>query len=148
MEFDDLIVSFAARHGVEGLAAENGFAALEVDGVAVSLVEVGSTLAATAEIGEPPTEGRAEFADALLEANLGANTVFAKSAETGRYVLMRRLPLAQLDDTELDAAIEDLVNSAETWRRLLADFRPAAEAAAASETSAPAFGFPGGFLQV
>jgi len=37
--------------------------------------------------------------------------------------------------------------TAETWRRLLADFRPVAAQAAAEEESAPAFG-AGGFMQV
>ena len=56
---------------------------------------------------------------------------------------MRRLALPTLDSDAFDAALESLVNQAETWRRLLADFRPAAEAAAEE----PTFG-TGGFVQV
>ena len=40
-----------------------------------------------------------------------------------------------------------LVNQAETWRRLLADFRPAEKAAAEAAAEEPSFG-AGGFLSV
>ena len=56
---------------------------------------------------------------------------------------MRRLALPTLDPDALDAVLESLVNQAETWRRLLADFRPVAKAAAEE----PTFG-TGGFVQV
>ena len=47
-----------------------------------------------------------------------------------------------------DAALESFVNQSETWRRLLADFRPAAKAAAErAESESPSFGATG-FLQV
>lgn len=144
MEFNELISDFAARHAVEGLAAEDGAAALEVDGIAILLAAAGSELIATAEIGEPPPEGAAVFADLLLEANLDSPAAFAKSKETGRYLLANRLALAGLDGETFDAALEALVNRAELWRRLLADYRPAAEAAAADAAAIGA----GGFLQV
>ena len=47
-----------------------------------------------------------------------------------------------------DTALEELVNLSETWRRLLADFRPVAKAAAEQRTEgAPQFG-TNGFVQV
>ena len=150
MDFNELISDFASRHGVEGLTIEDGAAAIEVDGIAVALAEVGGDLLATAVVGEPPAEGRADFADLLLEANLESNAFFGKSKDSGRYVLSRRLALAGLDGAAFDAALEGLVNQAETWRRLLEDFRPAAEAAAEAEAeNGAAFSAsPGGFLQV
>ena len=60
---------------------------------------------------------------------------------------MRRLALPALDGEAFDAALEALVNQAETWRRLLADFRPAAKAAAEAAAESPSFG-AGGFLSV
>ena len=45
------------------------------------------------------------------------------------------------------AALEELVNLSETWRRLLADFRPIAKAAAERTEGAPQFG-DNGFVQV
>lgn len=148
MDFPELISDFATRHGVEGLAAEDGAAAIDVDGIAVLLASAGGELLASAEIGDPPPDGAAAFADLLLEANLDSDAVFAKSKESGRYVLTRRIALAGLDGEAFDASLESFVNRAEAWRRLLADYRPAATAAAeAAEDTAAAVG-TGSFLQV
>ena len=147
MDFPELISDFATRHGVEGLAAEDGAAAIDVDGIAVLLASADGELLASAEIGEPPPDGAAAFADLLLEANLESDAVFAKSKESGRYVLTRRIALAGLDGEAFDASLEAFVNRAEAWRRLLADYRPAAAAAEAAEDTAAAVG-TGSFLQV
>ena len=147
MEFEKLILDFAERHGIANLAAEDNAAALEVDGIVVTLVSVGDALSVSAEIGEPPSEGRSEFAELMLEANLQSEAFFAKEPERGSYVLVRRLPLAMLDAGAFDAALEAHVNLAETWRRLLADFRPVAKAAAERTGDAPQFG-ANGFFQV
>ena len=147
MEFEKLISDFAERHSIANLAAENNAAALEVDGIVVTLVAAGDSLSVSAEIGEPPAEGRAEFAELLLEANLQSEAFFAKEPESGAYVLVRRLQLPALDAESFDTALEELVNLAETWRRLLADFRPVAKAAAERTDGAPQFG-ANGFVQV
>ena len=148
MDFPELISDFATRHGVEGLAVEDGAAAIDVDGIAVLLASAGGELLASAEIGDPPPDGAAAFADLLLEANLDSDAVFAKSKESGRYVLTRRIALAGLDGEAFDAVLEAFVNRAEAWRRLLADYRPAATAAAeAAEDTAVAVG-ASSFLQV
>ena len=143
MDFPELIAKFAERHGIADLAADGNAAALDIDGIVVTLVAAGDALSVSADIGEPPAEGRASFADLLLEANLQADAFFAKEPEGETYVAVRRLALPTLDPDALDAALESLVNQAETWRRLLADFRPAAKAAAEE----PTFG-TGGFVQV
>ena len=143
MDFAELIASFAERHAIADLAAEDNAAALDIDGIAVTLVAANGQLAATAEIGEPPSEGAAAFADLLLEANLASEAYFAKTPETGKYVAIRRIPLPSLDPDAFDAALESLVNLAETWRRLLADFRPAAQAAEEADAPLPAFGADG-----
>ncbi|MBQ6246148.1 MAG: type III secretion system chaperone [Kiritimatiellae bacterium] len=148
MEFTELIANFATRHGIADLAADDGAAAIEVDGIAILLAAVGGELLATAEIGEPPPEGAAAFADLLLEANLESEAVFAKSQESGRYVLTRRLPLTGLDDGAFDSALEALVNRAEAWRKLLADYRPAAAAAAEAAAEDTAAVGIGSFMQV
>ncbi len=147
MEFEKLISDFAERHSVANLAAENNAAALEVDGIVVTLVTAGDALSVSAEIGEPPSDGRAEFAELLLEANLQSEAFFAKESESGAYILVRRLSLLSLDAESFDAALEALVNLAETWHRLLADFRPVAKAAAENAEVAPQFGATG-FVQV
>ena len=147
MEFQQLIADFAERHSIANLAAEDNAAALEVDGIVITLVAVGDALSISADIGEPPSEGRAEFAELMLEANMQSGAFFAKEPESGAYVLVRRLQLPALDAESFDAALEALVNLAETWRRLLADFRPVAKAAAERTEEFPQFG-TNGFVQV
>lgn len=147
MDFPQLISDFAERHGIANLVAEDNAAALDIDGIVITLVAVGDALSISADIGEPPTEGRADFAELMLEANLQSEAFFAKAPEGGGYVLVRRLPLPTLDDDAFDAALEALVNLAETWRRLLTDFRPVAKAAAEQAEGTPHFG-ANGFVQV
>lgn len=147
MDFKELISDFAERHGIANLAAEDNAAAIDVDGIVVTLVATGDALSVSAEIGEPPADGRADFAELLLEANLQSEAFFAKELEGGGYVLVRRLQLPTLEVDAFDAALEAFVNLAETWRRLLADFRPVAKAAAERVESAPEFG-ASGFLHV
>jgi hypothetical protein len=147
MEFTKLISDFAERHGIANLAAEGSAAALDVDGIVITLVATGDALSISAEIGEPPSEGRADFAELMLEANLQSDAFFAKEPEGGAYILVRRLALPTLESDYFDAALEALVNLAETWRRLLADFRPVAKAAAERTDGAPQFG-ANGFVQV
>lgn len=147
MDFPQLISDFSERHGIANLAAEDNAAALDIDGIVVTLVLVGDALLVSAEIGEPPIEGRADFAELMLEANLQSEAFFAKEPESGAYVLVRRLLLPALEAESFDAALESLVNLAETWRRLLADFRPVAKAAAERTEELPQFG-ANGFVQV
>ena len=147
MDFAELISDFAERHGIADLAAEDNVAALDIDGIVVTLVATDDALSISAEIGEPPAEGRADFAELMLEANLQLDAFFAKAPESGAYVLVRRLALPTLDPESFDAALEALVNLAETWRRLLVDFRPVAKAAAERAGESPQFG-ANGFVQV
>ena len=147
MDFAKLISDFAERHGIANLAAEDNAAALDVDGIVVTLVAAGDELSVSAEIGEPPSDGRAEFDELMLEANLQSEAFFAKEPEGGAYILVRRLSLPMLEPEAFDTALEALVNLAETWRRLLADFRPVAKAAAERADEAPHFGATG-FVQV
>ena len=147
MDFTELISNFAERHGIANLSAEDNAAALDVDGIVVTLVAAGDALSVSADIGEPPTDGRADFADLMLEANLQSDSFFAKESESGTYILVRRLSLPTLEAEAFDAALEALVNLAETWRRLLADFRPVAKAAAERVEEVPQFG-TSGFVQV
>ena len=147
MDFANLILDFAERHGIADLAAEDNAAALDIDGIVITLVAVGDTLSVSADIGEPPAEGRADFAELLLEANLQSDAFFAKEHESGTYILVRRLSLPTLDPESFDIALEALVNLAETWRQLLADFRPAAKAAAEKAEEIPQFG-ANDFVQV
>ena len=77
MEFNELIDAFAKRHGIADLVPEDDGVSLDIDGIVVAIVAVGGEVVLTAEIGEPPVEGRAEFSDALLEASLESLSFFA-----------------------------------------------------------------------
>ena len=147
MDFKELISDFSSRHGLEDLAVEDNTVAIDVDGISIMFVMDGDVLSTIAEIGEPPAEGKADFADLLLASNFSANTIFAKMQESNTYVLIQRLPLADLDGAAFDKALEALVNQAETWRNLLAEFRPAAEAAAEAESENSSINLTG-FLRV
>ena len=147
MDVAELISDFAERHGIAELAAEDNAAALDIDGIVVTLVAAGDALSISADIGESPSDGRAEFAELLLEANLQSEAFFAKEPENGAYILVRRLSLPMLEPASFESALEALVNLAETWRRLLADFRPVAQAAAENTEEPPQFGATG-FVQV
>jgi len=148
MEFKDLIADFATRHNVADLVADNNAAALDIDGIIVIIVADGDRVTLSADVGEPPVEGRADFADLMLEASLQTDAFFAKAAESETYIIVRRLSLQSIDDDAFDAALEAFVNQVETWRRLLSDFRPAAKAAAeAARGENPKFG-SSEFMQV
>ena len=147
MDFPRLISDFAERHGIANLVSEDNAAALDIDGIVVTLVAAGDVLLVSADIGEPPSEGRADFAELMLEANMQSDAFFSKSSESGTYILVRRLELPTLEVEFFDVALETLVNQAETWRRLLVDFRPVAKAAAERIEEVPAFG-ANGFVQV
>ena len=148
MDFNELIADFATRHGVEDLTVTDNAAALDIDGITVLLVSNGEVLTVSAEVGEPPVEGTGAFANLLLEANMQSDFFFAKATGADNYIIVRRIALVSLDATSVDHVLEAIVNYAETWRRLLADFRPAAKAAAErAESENPSFG-SAGFMQV
>lgn len=144
MGIDELIADFASRHKVEDLVVVDGAAALDIDGIIVTIVAKDEVLTLSSEIGEPPVEGAAAFANLLLEANLQSGEYFAKAPDPGPYIAVRRLSLPMVDGAGFDAALETFVNTVETWRRLLADFRPIAKASAErSESEKPSFGSTG-----
>ena len=148
MDFNELIADFAVRHGVEDLTVTDNAAALDIDGITVLLVSNGEVLTVSAEVGEPPVEGAGAFANLLLEANTQSDFFFAKATGADNYIIVRRIALVSLDAASFDHVLEAIVNYAETWRRLLADFRPAAKAAAErAESENPSFG-SAGFMQV
>ena len=155
MELKELIPAFAAKLGIEGLAAEDGACALEIDGIPLQIVEMpdGKALVATAVVGLPPPEKTEAFLELLLEANaetLGPlDRAFGKLRDTGEIVLQWRIPTRDLELDAFCAELEAFVNQVEQWRLALENFRPAAEEAAARGDEVPALGLPGsGFISV
>ncbi len=149
MEFDELISAFADHHGLTSLSPVDNAVALDVDNMVVSVISDGSTVTMSSDIGEPPVEGKATFADLLLQANLQSQVFFAKLSDVGVYVAMRQLALRDADVESFDAALESLVNAVETWRRILEDYRPASEAAASKAATDDTISkLSGGFMSV
>jgi len=122
-------------------------------GVAIVSMIAMTTCALTGDVGEPPPERL----EGLYKTLLGANHLFGGTAgatisldpDNGRIALCRALPLATLDGDKFYAEVERFVNTAETWAKVVSDYRGAA-AEAPDEGAAeerPAFG-AGGFMQV
>ena len=151
MEFIELVTSFAERHAIEGLAAEDGVATLDIDGTEVTLRESaeGRAVAIAALIGEMPPDANGVFASVALQANYAAvgGMALCVDAETDELSVATSLPLALADPDTLSAAVESLVNTAEEWRRNAVAFLEVDEEAAFSDAEAadahPLSGDPG-----
>ena len=140
MEFIELVTSFAERHAIEGLAAEDGVAMIDIDGTEVMLRESaeGRTVAISALIGDMPPDINGVFASVALQANFIAfgGTALCVDAETDELSVATSLPLALADPDALSAAVESLVNTAEEWRRNVVAFLEVDEEAAFSDAEA------------
>ena len=155
MEFIELVSSFAERHAIEGLAAEDGVVMIDIDGTEVALRENPESRAVvvTALVGDMPPDANGVFASVALQANFIAfgGTALCVDAETDELSVVTSLPLALADPDSLSAAVESLVNTAEEWRQNANAFldvdEEAALAKADEEDSSPLSGDPG-FLRV
>ncbi len=90
MEFNELIANFAERHNVADLVAYGNAAALDIDGIIVTIVASGDKVILSADLGEPPAEGAAMFANLLLEASLHTDAFFGKASESGASRIQSR----------------------------------------------------------
>lgn len=133
MEYDELIRAFAEKHGISGMEILDGAAALDVDGMRIAFLhdETARSLVLLGEIGVPPPESDGRFNELLMQANFlfrgSDGATFTQNPETKEYALMRSLPLTLLDASSLADAVQAFANTLERWRRVLSDFRPAAE---------------------
>ncbi len=155
MELKEVADGLAAKFGVADLAVDDGEVALEIDGMPIILADRnGTAIIITGFVGEPPAEGGEAFARMMLDGTTSLmdekSAALARNPETGAFMLVERI--AQ-DGLTLDAFCESLtgfVNTLETWRGLLEDFRPAAKAAKTFADQQPDerdFAM-GGFMQV
>ena len=130
-----------------------GALSFEADGLGVTINRLPEldSITLTGDIGEPPPERL----EGLYKTLLGANHLFGGTAgatisldpDTDRIALCLALPLATLDGDKFYAEVERFVNTAETWAKVVADYRDAASAADESEAAPPAFS-GNGFMQV
>ena len=161
MEFEQLIREFGDRYGIEGLAANDGAAAITVDGIRLDIIHAKPSDApaakgllvdvvlACAVIGEPPAEGADDFAGTLLRANFlfrgsGGGTL-CQNPRTRAYSLVRPFVLSALDVELFAKKLAMLVDQVERWRALLENWNVAKEA---SDKSVGTFLLASGFIPV
>ena len=103
MEYNELIESFAASLGIEGVQTEGGAAAFEIDGMKVDIFhdDAADTVMIYGEIGQPPSDDDRSFGPAMLKANhlfggTGGATL-CQNPETGEYAIFQAFPLSGLN---------------------------------------------------
>ena len=158
MEYNELIESFAASLGIEGVEIEGGAAAFEIDGMKIAIFNdaEAKTVMIYGEIGQPPAEDDRSFGPAMLKANhLFAGTggaTLCQNPETGVYAIFQAFPLDGMDAEALAAQVARIVDKAEHWRGILNAFQIAEQekgSAAAEEVLLDAIhGGTGDFIQV
>ena len=158
MEYNELIQSFAASLGVQGVEIDGGATAFEIDGMKVNIfndAEAG-TVMVYGEIGQPPSEDDRSFGPAMLKANhlfggTGGATL-CQNPETGEYAIFQAFPLSGMDATSLAEQVSRIVDKTEHWRNILNAFQVAerekGEAAAEEVLLDAIHGGRGGFIQV
>ena len=134
MSYEELIERFAAKYGIKDLSSENGVAAMAIDDVKVELIsdEDAGCAVIYAEIGYPPPDANGRFGELMLKANhlyLGTNGgTLCQNPETDAYVIMRPVPLAQLEGAEaMGAILEETLAQVERWQHILGGLREAEE---------------------
>ena len=158
MNFNELIESFAASLGVDGVEVEGGAAAFEIDGMKVDVFHdaEADTVMVYGEIGRPPSEDDRFFGPAMLKANhlfggTGGATL-CQDPETGAYAIFQAFPLDGMDAEALAAQVARIVDKTEHWRGILNAFQVAERekgTAAAEEVLLDAIhGGTGGFMRV
>lgn len=158
MEFNELVESFAASLGVEGVEIDGGAAAFEIDGMLVHVFhdEAANTVMVYGEIGQPPSEDDRSFGPAMLKANhlfggTGGATL-CRDPETGAYGIFQPFDLDKIDLEAFSAAVARIADKTEYWRKVLNAFQVAEQekgAAAAEEVLVDAIhGGTSGFIQV
>lgn len=154
MDYKELITSFGEKFGIEGLAGDEETNSLDIDGMTIEAFHKAedATLFLCSVIGEPPAEGQERFCTLLLQANFlfrGTDgATLSQNPDTKEYALVRVLPLALLDLDSFSAELEKFVNGVESWKKMLAEFRPIMEKAEESAQAAQDSPLLGSFLQV
>ena len=151
MEAQDLIKGLSGRLGIELDAGDA--CSFEADGMVVSMYfpQESDFIAMSCDLGEPPPERL----EGLYKALLGANYMFggtmgatiALNPDDGRITLCRAMPTAALDVDQLCNQLEHFLNTAETWRNIVSDYREGNEVPASGDAAGVASA-PDAFLRV
>ena len=153
MEGSESIKLFCEKTGIGFEPDADGSLAFEADGLRVTISELHEldAIALVGDLGEPPPERL----EGLYKALLGANYMFggtmgstiALNPDDGRITLCRAMPTSALDVDQLCSQLEHFLNTAETWRKIVSDYRESDETAAGGD-AAGAAPSSGDFLRV
>ncbi len=155
MDFADLVRGFGQKIGVDLSVDEDGLCALNIDDMRVSIQNIDEVglVSVFGEIGDPPPQGLEELLLAMLSANHlfqgTSGATISRDPETQKFYLCRCDVSSVLDLETFSSNLEKFVNTLETWRKLVADYRPVAGEKEGREgpemAEAPGLG---GFMQV
>lgn len=156
MEFSDLLQTLSEKTGVE-LSVEDNSCSVAFDDMEVTMLELPELqiLCTYAEIGNPPPEKLEELLGAMLEANFQfkgtAGSTISRNPETDSFFLCRYDALQMLDGDSFMQMLEKFVNTLDTWRQLVANFRASVESGEdfdATESLKGGLNFSDGFIRV
>jgi len=140
MIFEDLIKGLGERLSIE-LEIEDDTCMIGVDDMVITVMnlpEAGS-VALVGDIGEPPPQGLERLYRSMLVANhlfagTGGSTI-SFNDESGKFTLCRIDSASIVDAESFFTILERFVNTLETWRKMLADYRPMEDGDAGSGPS-------------
>ena len=126
MEFNELMQAFVAKLGMAPIDIEDGFAALEIDGMAFGFIHnpEKETLTLVADLGQAAIDANGEFGAMMLKANIlfeatKGSTIF-QNPDNVSFGVQQWFRIVDLDAERLSAEVETMANVAEEWKQLLA----------------------------
>ena len=130
MQLNDLVAYLNSTMGTQ-LEVVDGVVSMGVDDMEISLMEImeNSSVVLHAKIADRPAEANLEkLSEAMLAANYmfegtGGSTISYSSDEKA-YYLSRYENIAILSGESFTQILERFVNTLETWRKLVVDYRP------------------------
>ena len=157
MGFNELMLSFAAKLGIETIDIENDMTALDIDGMVFGFIHNPGkeTLTIVADLGQAAIDANLEFVSMMLKANFlfeatKGSTIF-QNPENDSFGIQQWFKIVDLDADRLSAEVETMANVAEEWRRLLsgcAAIETEIEARRAEDAAASELASVGDFMRV
>lgn len=157
MGFNELMLSFAAKLGIETIDIENDMTAFDIDGMVFGFIHnpEKETLTIVADLGQAAIDANGEFVSMMLKANFlfeatKGSTIF-QNPENDSFGIQQWFKVVDLDADRLSAEVETMANVAEEWRRLLsgcAAIETEIEARRAEDAAASELASVGDFMRV
>lgn len=160
MELSELLSALGQHIGLDLTLDEAGSCALSIDEMNVMIQDVSEAYAVGfwGKIGAPPPQWQKQLYEMMLDANhlfrATAGATISRDPESGDFYLCRLLDVRCLDVENFISALEKFVNTLEAWQKVLADYRPVAEALETSSAESGGASEPpqsmmgAGFIQI